>query len=41
MVDRAADEAKRNGWWYRDIPENHAVMGTNAKLLADTLLELA
>jgi pimeloyl-ACP methyl ester carboxylesterase len=40
-VDRYAEEAKQNGWWYRDIPDGHSVMLTNPKLLADTLLELA
>ncbi len=41
LIDRAASEANQNGWWYRDIPEGHAVMLTNPKMLADTLLELA
>ncbi len=41
-IDRIyAQEAKTNGWWYREIPDGHAVMLTNPKLLADTLLELA
>ena len=41
MVDRAAEEAKQNGWWYRDIPAEHAVMLTMPKELAELLLELA
>ncbi len=40
LIDRSAEEARQNRWWYRDIPEPHAVMMTNPKLLADTLLEL-
>ncbi len=41
IVDRYADEAKQNGWWYRDIPAIHGVMLSNPQLLVDTLLELA
>jgi pimeloyl-ACP methyl ester carboxylesterase len=40
-IERDAEEAKRNGWFYRDIAGGHSVMLTNPKLLADTLLELA
>ena len=41
MYDRAAEEAKANGWWYREIEAHHGVVFTHPKELSDLLLELA
>jgi pimeloyl-ACP methyl ester carboxylesterase len=40
-LDFAAEEAKRRGWWYRDIFADHGVVFTMPKELAELLLELA
>jgi pimeloyl-ACP methyl ester carboxylesterase len=39
-LDRAAEEASNNGWWYRDISADHGVALSAPKELADLLLEL-
>jgi pimeloyl-ACP methyl ester carboxylesterase len=40
-LDRAAEEAKQQGWWYRELNAIHGVMLSNPKLLTEVLLELA
>lgn len=40
-LDRAAEEAKANGWWYREIEAHHGVVFTHPKELSELLLELA
>ena len=40
ILDRTAEEAKANGWWYRDIEATHGVAFTHPKELSDLLLEL-
>lgn len=41
IVDRAAEEAKQQGWWYRAVAVDHLLPLTAPKQFADTLLELA
>ncbi len=40
-IDNAAEEAKRQGWWYRALPTEHGCHLTMPKELAELLLELA
>jgi pimeloyl-ACP methyl ester carboxylesterase len=40
-LDRATEEAKQQGWWYRELNAIHGVMLSNPKLLTEVLLELA
>ena len=40
-LDRAAEEARANGWWYREIEATHEVVFEKPKELSDLLLELA
>jgi hypothetical protein len=40
-IDRAAEEAKRQGWWYRALPTVHGLNLSMPKEFADLLLELA
>ncbi|MFC1947947.1 alpha/beta fold hydrolase [Chloroflexota bacterium] len=41
LYDRIAEEAKANGWWYRDIEADHGVVFTHPREVTDLLLELA
>lgn len=41
ILDRQAEEAKENGWWYREIEADHGVVFTHPRELTDLLLELA
>jgi pimeloyl-ACP methyl ester carboxylesterase len=41
MMDRAVEEVKQQGWWYRTLPTSHLVNLSMPKELADLLLELA
>jgi pimeloyl-ACP methyl ester carboxylesterase len=41
FVERAAEEAKQKGWWYRTLPTGHGLNFTMPKEFADLLLELA
>jgi hypothetical protein len=38
---KAAEEAKQQGWWYRELVAIHGVMLSNPRLLTEVLLELA
>jgi pimeloyl-ACP methyl ester carboxylesterase len=40
-IDKAAEEAKRQGWWYRSIPTDHTPNLSAPQQLAEVLLELA
>lgn len=40
-ADRAAEEVKQLGWWYRTLPTNHGCNFTMPRELAALLLELA
>jgi len=40
-IDRAAEECRLQGWWYRALPTGHACHLTMPKELAELLLELA
>ena len=39
-LDRAAEQARRQGWWYRTLPTGHSPHQTMPRQLADLLLEL-
>jgi pimeloyl-ACP methyl ester carboxylesterase len=39
-IDRAAEKARQNGWWYRTLATGHAPNETMPHELADLLLEL-
>jgi pimeloyl-ACP methyl ester carboxylesterase len=39
-IDRAAEEAKQEGWWYRSLPTGHGAMLTMPKEITVLLLEL-
>ena len=39
-IDRTAEDAKRQGWWYRSLPAEHGVNLTMPKELSEILLEL-
>jgi pimeloyl-ACP methyl ester carboxylesterase len=41
FIDRAAVEAKKQGWWYRTLPTGHGPNFTMPRELTDLLLELA
>ena len=40
-LDRCAEGAKRNGWWYREITADHGVVFSKPKEVAELLIELA
>jgi len=40
-IDRAAEDVKRQGWWYRSLPTDHGCNFTMPKELSELLLELA
>jgi pimeloyl-ACP methyl ester carboxylesterase len=40
-LDRAAEEAKKQGWWYREISADHGVVFSKPKEVSELLLELA
>jgi pimeloyl-ACP methyl ester carboxylesterase len=40
-IDRAAEEVKQQGWWYRTLPTGHGLNFTMPKEFAELLLELA
>ncbi len=40
-IDRAAEKARREGWWYRTLPTDHSPNRTIPHELAGLLLELA
>jgi pimeloyl-ACP methyl ester carboxylesterase len=40
-LDKASENARKQGWWYRELPADHGVMLEMPRELADLLLELA
>jgi pimeloyl-ACP methyl ester carboxylesterase len=40
-IDRAAEEARQQGWWYRTLPTDHSPHRTAPNELSELLLELA
>jgi pimeloyl-ACP methyl ester carboxylesterase len=40
-IDRAAERARQQGWWYRCLPTDHSPHVTMPRELVDLLLELA
>jgi pimeloyl-ACP methyl ester carboxylesterase len=40
-LDRAAEEAKKQGWWYREIEADHGVVFSKPKEVSEILLTLS
>jgi len=40
-IERAANNAREQGWWYRELTASHGPEETMPRELADLLLELA